>query len=48
MMIRQFKVGSNIYDGYFLPDGSGDIECLTPSGRELFFSWEFELISPDV
>jgi hypothetical protein len=44
MVIRKFRIGEAIYDGYYLNDGTDDIECLTPHGREIFFSWEYTLI----
>ena len=42
MMIRQFKVNGQIWDGFYLQDGSGDIQCLTNKGYEIFYEWEFE------
>jgi hypothetical protein len=50
-MIREFKIKDNrrldfgqVYDGYYLPDGSGDVQVLTPKGHEVLFFWEFELV----
>lgn len=52
MMIRQFIVidkrridFGQIYDGFFLTDGSGDAQCITNKGNELMFSWEVKLIN---
>ncbi len=46
MMIRQFKIlaTGQAWDGYYLNDGSGDIQCLTNKGHEIFYQWEFELV----
>lgn len=47
MMIRQFKIlaTGQVWDGYYLQDRSGDIQCLTNKGHEIFFEWEFELVT---
>ena len=47
MMIREFKIlaTNQIWSGYYLTDGSGDIQCLTNEGHEIFFEWEFELVT---
>ena len=47
MMIRQFKIlaTGQAWDGYYLNDGSGDIQCLTNKGHEIFFECEFELVT---
>jgi len=42
MMVRQFEVNGQIWDGFYLQDGSGDIQCLTSKGYEIFFPWEFK------
>jgi len=46
MIIREFKVKSTnqVYEGHYLPDGSGDVQLMTNKGHELFFEWEIELI----
>lgn len=45
-MIREFKIlaTGQTCDGYYLADGSGDIQCLTNKGHEIFFEWEFEVV----
>jgi len=45
-MIRKFRILSTaqVWEGFYLQDGSGDIQCLTNKGHEVFFNWEFELI----
>ena len=47
MMIREFKILSTgqIWDGYYLQDNSGDVQCLTNKGYEIFFEWEFESVT---
>jgi len=47
MMIRQFKIlaTGQIYDGFYLQDSSGDVQCLTDKGHQIFFEWEFELVT---
>lgn len=49
-MIREFEIKDNkrvdfgqVYDGFYLSDGSGDVEVLTRKGREILFTWEFKL-----
>ena len=46
-MIREFKIlaTNQIWNGYYLSDGGGDIQCLTNKGHEIFFEWEFELVT---
>lgn len=50
MVIRDFKITDQrrsdygeVYKGYYLNDGSGDVEVMTRKGREVLFTWEFEL-----
>jgi len=45
-MIREFKIlaTGRVWSGYYLQDGSGDINCLTNKGHEIFYVWEFELM----
>ena len=44
MVIRQFRIKATgqVWDGFYLQDGSGDIQCLTNKGHEIFYEWEFE------
>lgn len=42
MVIRKFKVRGQVWDGFYLQDGSGDIQCLTNRGVEIFCAWEIE------
>jgi len=53
MMIRSFKITDNkrrdfgiVYDGFYLQDGSGDIQVLTPRGTEILYTWEFSIVLP--
>ena len=47
MMIREFRIlaTGQTWDGFYLADGSGDIQCKTNKGEEIFYDWEFELLS---
>jgi len=45
-MIREFKIlaTGQVWEGYFLQDGSGDAQILTNKGHEIFYEWEFKLV----
>ncbi len=52
MVIRQFKITDKrrydfgqIYDGFYLTDGSGDAQVQTWKGSEVIYQWEFELVT---
>ena len=50
-MVRKFEITDKkrfdfgqVYDGFYLKDGSGDMQCLTNKGHELIHTWEAELL----